>query len=211
MAPPRKASTTPAPLRYEKRRLTDLIPDPDNPRKIDKKSKKRLGSSIKRFGLVQPIVVNERDGGLHVVGGHQRMNEMIAAGEAEAMVVIGSWSRAEERALNVTLNNPGNQGAFSEGLASYIESVSAGLNALDFITLGIDGLLPSDEKGRSYQEAMSEAEDVDVSDLNGARFSLTVTASLDDQPAILAAVRKALHDYDAEIHVGLGAAPNARR
>lgn len=57
-------------IRYEKRKLADLLLDEANPRTISKSAKRALAASIKRFGLVQPIVLNEKTG--RVVGGHER-------------------------------------------------------------------------------------------------------------------------------------------
>ena len=65
-------------LRRETRKIGDLIPDSDNPRKISKSAMKALRASIRRFGLVQPVIVNEHTG--KVVGGHQRLEAMKAEG-----------------------------------------------------------------------------------------------------------------------------------
>jgi ParB-like chromosome segregation protein Spo0J len=46
-----------------------------------------LAYSIQRFGCVEPIIVNVREGRNRIVGGHQRHKALTAAGVAEAMCV----------------------------------------------------------------------------------------------------------------------------
>jgi hypothetical protein len=128
-------------IRYERRDISDLRPDPANPRTITQAASKALRASLKRFGLVQPVIVNERTG--NVVGGHQRVAAARANGETEIDVAVGDWSPADERALNVTLNNLAAQGTF-EGVASYLSGVDMGLATLkelrlDVLVLGDDG------------------------------------------------------------------------
>ncbi len=63
----------------------------------------RLRRSIVEFGLVQPIVWNERTG--NVVGGHQRLAVLRNEGREMVEVVVVSMEEAREKALNVALNN----------------------------------------------------------------------------------------------------------
>ena len=63
----------------------------------------RLKRSLDEFGLVQPIVWNERTG--HVVGGHQRLTILRDQGVESVEVVVVSLNESREKALNVTLNN----------------------------------------------------------------------------------------------------------
>jgi ParB-like chromosome segregation protein Spo0J len=44
------------------RRPQDLIAAPYNPRTMDPRERKSLAKSIKRFGFVDPVVVNRRAG-----------------------------------------------------------------------------------------------------------------------------------------------------
>jgi hypothetical protein len=63
--------------------LSALKPAPYNPRTITPKAAKGLRASLKRFGLVQPIVWNRRS--KHVVGGHQRLDALRELGKIEIM------------------------------------------------------------------------------------------------------------------------------
>lgn len=118
--------------------LADLAPAPYNPRTISKKAAAGLRASIKRFGLVQPIVFNRRSG--HVVGGHQRIDALKTLGETAAQVVVVDLPESEEKALNVTLNNPGVSGEFSKSIGALIGEIKLALPSLDFDELRFDEL-----------------------------------------------------------------------
>ncbi|MCC7409732.1 MAG: DNA modification methylase [Phycisphaeraceae bacterium] len=62
----------------------------------------RLAKSIDEFGLVEPLVWNERTGNL--IGGHQRLKVLVARGDAEVQVVVVDLSSEREKALNLALN-----------------------------------------------------------------------------------------------------------
>lgn len=150
-------------VRYERRHIADLTPDPDNPRQISKSAKRALAASIKRFGLVQPVIVNEITG--HVVGGHQRLAVLREQGETEIDVVVGKWTVDEERALNVTLNNPAAQGRFTDA-RGFLDGALRALSLDDFKTLQFDKLV-LDEKSIK-EEKRREARDLE--------YKLVITA-----------------------------------
>ena len=90
--------------------VSGLKPAPYNPRKALKpgdKAYEKLKKSIMEFGLVQPIVVNERTG--HVVGGHQRLQVLIDSGADEADCIIVNLTPEKEKALNLALNKVGGE------------------------------------------------------------------------------------------------------
>lgn len=93
-----------------RRKISTLLANPDNPRTITDSAMAGLQASIERFGLVQPIIFNERTG--HVVGGHQRLKALQSNGKKMADIVLVDLSEIEERALNITLNNPAIEGSF---------------------------------------------------------------------------------------------------
>ena len=63
----------------------------------------RLKRSLDEFGMVQPIVWNERTG--NIVSGHQRFRILSDEGEKEFDVIAVSLDPEQEKALNITLNN----------------------------------------------------------------------------------------------------------
>lgn len=137
-------------MKYERRRISDLKPDPNNPRTISKQAKRALATSIRRFGLVQPVIVNETTG--HVVGGHQRLDVLREQGVTEIDVVIGAWSIEEERALNVALNNPAGQGKFTD-VGGYLDGALRTLSLDDFKALQLDKLVLANSNDKERKEA----------------------------------------------------------
>lgn len=72
-----------------------------NPRKISKKELEKLAESIKKYGLVQPIVVNKD---YTIIGGHQRVEACRQIGITEVDVYILSLNTDDEKTLNLALN-----------------------------------------------------------------------------------------------------------
>src|SRR6266566_5977521 len=137
-------------IKYEKRKLSALIIDDGNPRVISKSAKRALAASLKRFGLVQPIVVNKTTG--QVVGGHQRIEALREQGVTDVDVVVGEWSADEQRALNVTLNNPAAHGEFTGGVRNYLADSLKTMSLSDFQALKLDKLvLQSTKDGESVE------------------------------------------------------------
>ena len=92
-------------MKIATKKLKELVPADYNPRKDLQPGDpeyERLKKSIKRWGLVEPIVWNKRSDA--VVGGHQRLKILQAEGEKETEVVVVDLSEGEERALNLALN-----------------------------------------------------------------------------------------------------------
>ena len=103
--------------------VSKLSPADYNPRSISDEAMTGLRASVHRFGLVQPIIVNEKTG--NVVGGHQRLKVCVADGVEEVQVVVVNLPPSEERALNVALNNPHIAGEFTGDLSSLLDSIAA--------------------------------------------------------------------------------------
>ena len=102
-------------MNVEKHKVSELNEAPYNPRRMTASARAGLKESIERFGLVIPLVWNERSGNL--VGGHQRLAVMKDEGlgpDDEVDVVVVDLPDDEERALNLALNNPGSKGRFTE-------------------------------------------------------------------------------------------------
>lgn len=93
-------------MRIERVPISKINPAPYNPRKDLKPGDPRyeaLKRSIDTWGLVEPLVWNERTGNL--VGGHQRLKVLIERGETEVECVVVDLDPENERALNIALNN----------------------------------------------------------------------------------------------------------
>jgi ParB-like chromosome segregation protein Spo0J len=118
-----------------------LVPAPYNPRRVLRptdKAYRKLESSIREFGLVEPLVWNERTG--HVVGGHARLAILKAIGVAEVPVSVVRLSDARERALNVVLNNQEAQGRYDPGRLAAVLDELCDLPELEMTGFDADAL-----------------------------------------------------------------------
>lgn len=99
-----------------------LIPADYNPRTLSAKARRKLAASLDTFGLVEPLVWNERTGRL--VGGHQRLALLRERGETEVPVSVVNLSEAQEKSLNLMLNNLEAQGRYDpDRLALLLEEL----------------------------------------------------------------------------------------
>jgi len=86
----------------EKKKISDLIPAPYNPRQSTAKQEQHLKESLEKFGLVEPIIFNKQTG--YIVGGHFRVRELKKLGIKEIECVIVDLNEADEKELNIRLN-----------------------------------------------------------------------------------------------------------
>jgi len=86
-----------------KKKTKDLIPADYNPRSLTEKERKDLEKSIKKFGAVEPVVIN-KDG--TIIGGHQRVKIYADLGIDEIDVVVPEkqLTKKQEKELNLRLN-----------------------------------------------------------------------------------------------------------
>lgn len=85
--------------------IEQLKPAEYNPRIMTEKQVNDLTESIKRFGLVDPIIVNQHEGRENiVVGGHQRLKIASNLGFKTIPVVYVNLPEKEEKELNLRLN-----------------------------------------------------------------------------------------------------------
>jgi len=123
--------------RTERRALVDLKPASYNPRKIAEGAFDKLGGSLERFGLLVPLVWNERTGNL--VSGHQRYRWLVEQGEDEAEVVVVDLDDKEEVALNITLNNKAVRGNFTDEVREALAKTEVRIGSA-FNDIGLDDL-----------------------------------------------------------------------
>jgi site-specific DNA-methyltransferase (adenine-specific) len=71
--------------RTEQRRVCDLIPAENNPRKLSPKAAKDLRASLEKFGLVEIPAINA-DG--LILAGHQRLRVMAVLGRGQEMIDV---------------------------------------------------------------------------------------------------------------------------
>ena len=76
-----------------------------NPRQLTEEQYKNLNDSISRFGLVDPIIVNQHKDRMNIiVGGHQRVRVAKKQGIEDVPCVFVNLPYEKERELNVRLN-----------------------------------------------------------------------------------------------------------
>ena len=86
-------------------KLKDIRPAAYNPRvtlKPGDAEYEALKNSLERFGVAEPLIVNETTGNL--VSGHQRLNVLKAGGVQEVEVVLVEMDEEQEKLLNIAMN-----------------------------------------------------------------------------------------------------------
>lgn len=142
-------------------KLSDVKSAPVNPREITPESRAALDKSLLRFGLVQPIIINERTG--RIVGGHQRVDLLRERGYEYVQATMVDLSEEEEEALRLTLNNPHSQGYFTPNVHDSLEALREDLPDLFdelrlFSLTGIRGSVPKKEAEEEEEEGEEEAQ-----------------------------------------------------
>ena len=100
-------------MKIEKILINKLKPATYNPRQITKKQYNDLKESIDRFGLVDPIIVNEKT--MTIIGGHQRYKiwkenaEQSNVDDITIPCVMLNLNTEQERELNIRLNKSGGE------------------------------------------------------------------------------------------------------
>lgn len=97
-------------MKVEKIEINKLKPATYNPRQISTKQYNDLKASIEKFGLVDPVIINQN--GNVVVGGHQRLKICKELKHIEIDCVVLDLSKEEERELNIRLNKSGGEWDF---------------------------------------------------------------------------------------------------
>lgn len=162
----------------EYRPLSELAADPKNPKAHDLET---LGSSVERFGFIEPITIDERTG--YIVSGHGRTTTLRAMqergetppegirlsddGEWLAPVVVGWASRtdAEASAALIALNRTTELGGWvDDSLLSLLEELSedeGGFEGVGFSEYSLDALRSAVDREKNYLE---EDDDEELSD-----------------------------------------------
>lgn len=92
-------------MKIQKVPLSKINPAVYNPRvdlKPGDQEYEKIKKSIEEFGLVEPLIWNERTGNL--VGGHQRLKVLLEQGKDHAEVSVVDLDPGREKILNIALN-----------------------------------------------------------------------------------------------------------
>lgn len=155
-----KTSPKPADVAVTYVNINSLTPAGYNPRKWDEPAAAKLKESIKRFGLVDPLIVNgapKRKN--NIIGGHMRWQVAKEMGLAEVPVVyVNVPSERKERELNLRLNRNTGEWDF-EALKSWDVEIlmDVGFDDADLATIW-DSALETEDDGFDVGEALEEIE-----------------------------------------------------
>jgi ParB family chromosome partitioning protein len=76
--------------------IRKLVPNPTQPRQFyDEAALGELADSMKNFGIVQPLLVNEEDGHYLIIAGERRYRAARLAGLTEVPVIVKNYSPME--------------------------------------------------------------------------------------------------------------------
>ena len=108
-------------MKIIERDINDLIAAEYNPRQMTAEQVQALTDSIKRFGLVDPIIINRhKDRKNIIIGGHQRVRIARELGIKTVFCVEVELDPIAERELNIRLNK--NTGEWDwDALANYFD------------------------------------------------------------------------------------------
>ncbi len=88
--------------------ISDLIPADYNPRTLSEKQYSDLKRSIEKYGIVQPLIINNHlEHKNKVIGGHQRLRVAKDLGYETVPCIYETWDGGDEKHLNLILNKTG--------------------------------------------------------------------------------------------------------
>jgi ParB family transcriptional regulator, chromosome partitioning protein len=91
--------------RVQKLLIQDIIPNPDQPRReFDEQSLSELAASIKRHGVLQPIIVVRENDKYHIVAGERRWRASQSAGLTHVPAIVRSLEELERVELALIEN-----------------------------------------------------------------------------------------------------------
>ncbi len=86
-------------------KLTEIEPNADQPRtKFDDDKLNELASSIKQYGVIQPIIVTPKDGYYNIVAGERRWRAAKKAGLTEIPCLVRTKTEQENREIALIEN-----------------------------------------------------------------------------------------------------------
>jgi ParB family chromosome partitioning protein len=101
-APKEKEKPAPAPKKVEDEssevmvKVTDIEPNPNQPRtNFNEDALNELAESIKRIGVIEPIVVYKKDRGYEIIAGERRWRAARLAGVKEVPVIIRKYTKQQ--------------------------------------------------------------------------------------------------------------------
>ena len=183
-------------MEFEVKRIADMNRAAYNPRvdlKPEDEEYQAIERSLKRHGLVQPIVWNRRTN--TVVSGHQRLTVLEAQGETEVTVSVVYLDDIQEKELNVALNKI--TGEWDDDKLSVILN-ELGEEATDtgFTLPEIDVLR---DELKSYFDDVTAPDEEEPTEEPEESFLLSLTFDAADEKPLKAYIKE--HSEDAVVRI----------
>ena len=183
-------------MEFEVKRIADMNRAAYNPRvdlQPEDEEYQAIERSLKRHGLVQPIVWNRRTN--TVVSGHQRLTVLEAQGETEVTVSVVDLDDIQEKELNVALNKI--TGEWDDDKLSVILN-ELGEEATDtgFTLPEIDVLR---DELKSYFDDVTAPDEEEPTEEPEESFLLSLTFDAADEKPLKAYIKE--HSDDAVVRI----------
>ena len=183
-------------MEFEVKRIADMNRAAYNPRvdlQPEDEEYQAIERSLKRHGLVQPIVWNRRTN--TVVSGHQRLTVLEAQGETEVTVSVVDLDDIQEKELNVALNKI--TGEWDDDKLSVILN-ELGEEATDtgFTLTEIDVLR---DELKSYFDDVTAPDEEEPTEEPVESFLLSLTFDAADEKPLKAYIKE--HSEDAVVRI----------
>lgn len=183
-------------MEFEVKRIADMNRAAYNPRvdlQPEDEEYQAIERSLKRHGLVQPIVWNRRTN--TVVSGHQRLTVLEAQGETEVTVSVVDLDDIQEKELNVALNKI--TGEWDDDKLSVI------LNELGEEAIDIGFTLPEidvlRDELKSYFDDVTAPDEEEPTEEPEESFLLSLTFDAADEKPLKAYIKE--HSEDAVVRI----------
>lgn len=183
-------------MEFEVKRIADMNRAAYNPRvdlQPEDEEYQAIERSLKRHGLVQPIVWNRRTN--TVVSGHQRLTVLEAQGETEVTVSVVDLDDIQEKELNVALNKI--TGEWDDDKLSVI------LNELDEEATDTGFTLPEidvlRDELKSYFDDVTAPDEEEPTEEPEESFLLSLTFDAADEKPLKAYIKE--HSEDAVVRI----------
>lgn len=183
-------------MEFEVKRIADMNRAAYNPRvdlQPEDEEYQAIERSLKRHGLVQPVVWNCRTN--TVVSGHQRLTVLEAQGETEVTVSVVDLDDIQEKELNVALNKI--TGEWDDDKLSVILN-ELGEEATDtgFTLPEIDVLR---DELKSYFDDVTAPDEEEPTEEPEESFLLSLTFDAADEKPLKAYIKE--HSEDAVVRI----------
>ncbi|MFT3883003.1 MAG: ParB N-terminal domain-containing protein [Gemmatales bacterium] len=179
------------------KKVSELQPAPYNPRielPEDDPRYRKLKRSIERFGLVEPLLWNQRTS--HLIGGHQRLRILKSLDFDEVPVALLDLPLDQEMALNIILNNREAQGDWD---LPQLTKVLEELAALPEPQLSFTGFDPSHLK--TLQSELTPNEIPMEVEEPSQFYEIMLRIPLAQLPEVRPDLDTLINCYDLETHV----------